>query len=801
MPSLDGKTCTSFSKFSGGDLNCTSGCLFDYGKCIEKNETPRCGDNKIDPGEVCDNNNLDNKDCKSFGYIEGTLSCIKETCKAFNSSNCVKPPPCGNGAIDAGEQCDDKGNVFGAINSCKIYTNFIGGNLGCNNCQIDTTDCIIQKYCGDGIIQQGEHCETNGNLFGSAKTCSDLGFASGQLSCTQNCFLDTSKCVPKSKCGNGLVDPSEECDSNNLGPLSGQCTQYSKSFTGGTLKCSNNCKIEKSSCAGVTGTCNNGFINIGEACDGNLFGNISDCKGYTDFSGGLLKCRNCNLDTSSCVPSDKCGNRLIDPTEECDSSNLGSINTICALYSRFFTSGTINCNSDCKLDTFGCIEAPKCGNSVIDSGETCDGANFGNFTDLSCSSYNSNFVSGALNCSVSCQISTRNCMTNATTTVVTCRDRGDCGLNVSCNDNSECRSRFCLRNKCAEPSCNDGIKNQGESSIDCGMQCDKCANDKTCNRNSDCQSNFCSLGLLCKPQEACSDGKLGLTETDIDCGGSCPTKCPEGKSCSTSQDCVDDLECASFICKKKEVVAKTVVDSDGDGIPDDWEIEHGLNPNDPSDAGLDPDKDGLTNFEEYQVINTYSRSTDPQNSDTDGDGFSDKEELDKGTSPVDPEDFPKSSLTKIILFILGIIILLSGFGYLGYRAVLKRKEEKYGFKKAGETPTLAPQPRFRPVPLRPSEAIRIKEALKRKEALKGMERKKLFEAFGKEEKEKPKEAAKEIKVEKPGSKVIKEELVLKVPKKKAKRKTKKPKEDVFLKLKEIAKESKKKKHQKARKSK
>jgi hypothetical protein len=47
-------------------------------------------------------------------------------------------------------------------------------------------------------------------------------------------------------------------------------------------------------------------------------------------------------------------------------------------------------------------------------------------------------------------------------------------------------------------------------------------------------------------------------------------------------------------------------DSDGDGIPDAWEIAHRLNPA-ISDAGLDADTDGLTNFQEYMG------SVDPQN--------------------------------------------------------------------------------------------------------------------------------------------------------------------------------------------
>jgi len=45
--------------------------------------------------------------------------------------------------------------------------------------------------------------------------------------------------------------------------------------------------------------------------------------------------------------------------------------------------------------------------------------------------------------------------------------------------------------------------------------------------------------------------------------------------------------------------APAPLDSDHDGIPDEWEIKHGLNPKDPSDANIAKEKGGYTNLEHY----------------------------------------------------------------------------------------------------------------------------------------------------------------------------------------------------------
>ena len=51
--------------------------------------------------------------------------------------------------------------------------------------------------------------------------------------------------------------------------------------------------------------------------------------------------------------------------------------------------------------------------------------------------------------------------------------------------------------------------------------------------------------------------------------------------------------------EKQKVEKKPVLDTDGDGLPDEWEKKYGLNVNDASDANADLDGDEFTNLEEY----------------------------------------------------------------------------------------------------------------------------------------------------------------------------------------------------------
>ena len=69
---------------------------------------------------------------------------------------------------------------------------------------------------------------------------------------------------------------------------------------------------------------------------------------------------------------------------------------------------------------------------------------------------------------------------------------------------------------------------------------------------------------------------------------------------------------------------------------DYWEHNNGLNPL-INDAGGDPDEDNLNNFLEYIYM------CDPQDSDSDSDGYEDGLEILHGTDPNDATDYPTTT--------------------------------------------------------------------------------------------------------------------------------------------------------------
>ncbi len=164
-----------------------------------------------------------------------------------------------------------------------------------------------------------------------------------------------------------------------------------------------------------------------------------------------------------------------------------------------------------------------------------------------------------------------------------------CSLSSDCNDPGK-SDYFCDQgtSTCVRylpAHCSDGQTNDGETDVDCGGTCvtdagnagsaKVCGNGSVCAGNDDCSSKNCvsnrCAALSCDPKNdtcpkdnngkcdaasglciSCADAAKNGTETDVDCGGSCPQKCAAGKACANGTDCEKGV-CESNICSDIEL--------------------------------------------------------------------------------------------------------------------------------------------------------------------------------------------------------------------------------------------------------
>ena len=122
-----------------------------------------------------------------------------------------------------------------------------------------------------------------------------------------------------------------------------------------------------------------------------------------------------------------------------------------------------------------------------------------------------------------------------------------CMDDEGCSMPGDCDSGVCEDGICIPASCEDGVHNAAETDKDCGgPDCDPCHDGKTCETADDCVSTVCE-DEVCVPA-TCEDGVHNAAETDKDCGGPDCDPCHDGKTCEKDEDCVSGL-CASGTCK------------------------------------------------------------------------------------------------------------------------------------------------------------------------------------------------------------------------------------------------------------
>jgi hypothetical protein len=166
-------------------------------------------------------------------------------------------------------------------------------------------DWCVENFIDDCADYDEAHCEVD------VCEVADVS-APGAFECevTHSCSCawdsDDQECksntVSLGTCDDGILDEGEACDLDTFfGEPPVTCETFYGEGTGGTLACSEDCSLpDTSGCEGPEGECDGGEINNGETCDGTIFAEDLDTCQEWGFEFGILACNECQIDTSWC---------------------------------------------------------------------------------------------------------------------------------------------------------------------------------------------------------------------------------------------------------------------------------------------------------------------------------------------------------------------------------------------------------------------------------------------------------------------------------------------------------------------
>ena len=139
-----------------------------------------------------------------------------------------------------------------------------------------------------------------------------------------------------------------------------------------------------------------------------------------------------------------------------------------------------------------------------------------------------------------------------------------CAAGKKCLVKADCTSDVCTGDVCQAATDEDMVQNGDETDTDCGGAATPgsdgapaCAPGKMCLVASDCSSDICTSKKCTTPTS--SDGVKNGGETAIDCGGAATAGSDGAPACNDSKTCLVDSDCLSTACGTTTKVCVTGV--------------------------------------------------------------------------------------------------------------------------------------------------------------------------------------------------------------------------------------------------
>ncbi|MEO0321829.1 MAG: hypothetical protein AAF447_02650 [Myxococcota bacterium] len=112
-----------------------------------------------------------------------------------------------------------------------------------------------------------------------------------------------------------------------------------------------------------------------------------------------------------------------------------------------------------------------------------------------------------------------------------------------------------------EDTCTNGLLDAGEGDVDCGGDCDPCADGLSCTLPAQCESGRCEMGTC----TSCEDGILNGGELAIDCAGGGCGLCPSGTACTGPAICASGM-CDMMVCTTPAAFLDVDFEADAGGF-------------------------------------------------------------------------------------------------------------------------------------------------------------------------------------------------------------------------------------------